>query len=116
MKQVTTREIQLNISSLLEDLPFEIVKHNRVVARVVVPSDDLQKQIDLLNAYVKELESRLAPQKLKDVIAVKCEHPGCKETATGQYEITVNDWERGDVKTKVYLCEFHKEKYGQKTV
>ena len=35
MKQVGIREAQINLSKLLQHLPFELIKYGKVVARVV---------------------------------------------------------------------------------
>lgn len=62
MNQYTTAYIQKNISSLVKnDLPFEIVIRDKVVARVFSPENDvfeeLRKTKEMLNNALSELGS-----------------------------------------------------------
>jgi antitoxin (DNA-binding transcriptional repressor) of toxin-antitoxin stability system len=55
MKQISSRELQLNLSKYLSELPIEITKYNVPIARMV----PISNQDSLKDEYIKELENRI---------------------------------------------------------
>ena len=63
MKEVSSRELQLNLGKYLDELPISITKYNVVVAKLVAPDTEVTTEyiIELENR-IKELESKLEKQ------------------------------------------------------
>lgn len=40
----------------------------------------------------------------------RCETEMCKNPSMGRYQIIVNDWEQGELKKTMNLCEYHRKK------
>jgi antitoxin (DNA-binding transcriptional repressor) of toxin-antitoxin stability system len=123
MTKVNIREFRSHLGEYLKNLPITITNRDKPIAIVYTPQDNPNKEIDLLKAYIKELESQLENnkedrvhnvepfQEYKKLILDKCEHPGCKSTAVGVFNIIIHDWELGDIKKDAYLCDKHRRHY-----
>lgn len=127
MQQYTTSQIQKSISTLVKDLPFEIIIRGVVVAKVVAP-DDVSSDT---KAYIEYLESQLGIKeevttdvttkpsiddlrKMIDIggkeekyLPVRCRwHLGCNEMSVALAEHGY--WEDGEWMSKQdHLCQKH---------
>ena len=73
MKKVTTRAVQLDISGLLKELPFEITRYGKVVAVVRAPGAENEalksclEQLALNRKMAKELDAESKVAKKEDL-------------------------------------------------
>jgi len=73
MKKVTTRAVQLDISGLLKELPFEITRYGKVVAVVRAPGAENEalksclEQLALNRKMAKELDAGSKVAKKEDL-------------------------------------------------
>jgi len=73
MKKVTTRAVQLDISGLLKELPFEITRYGKVVAVVRAPGAENEalksclEQLALNRKMAKELDAESKTAKEEDL-------------------------------------------------
>lgn len=112
MRQIQARILRMTLKKQLENLPFEIIKHGKVVALVskgnIQNQSEDQKQIVLLKSYILELEKKLKNNSLPNypilpnaevdpealvsltraVTSGRCQVPFCK--LEGPYR---QDWE-----------------------
>ena len=76
MKKVTTRAVQLDISGLLKELPFEITRYGKVVAVVRAPGAENEalksclEQLALNRKMAKELNAGSKVAKKEDLSRV----------------------------------------------
>lgn len=38
---------------------------------------------------------------------IRCGFQGCRNLAIGNYELTIYDWQQGETKKTMHLCNFH---------
>ena len=73
MKKVTTRAVQLDISGLLKELPFEITRYGKVVAVVRAPGAENEalksclEQLALNRKMAKELDAGSKSEKKENL-------------------------------------------------
>ena len=73
MKKVTTRAVQLDISGLLKELPFEITRYGKVVAVVRAPGAENEalksclEQLALNRKMAKELDAEPKSEKKENL-------------------------------------------------
>lgn len=58
MQTVSIRELKSRLSYYLKHLPIKVTNWGNVVTIMYPPDVDYQKEIDLLKAYIKELENK----------------------------------------------------------
>ena len=120
MKQYTTYQIQKNISKYLLELPFEIIKFNKVVARVISPMQEtdtnevekLRKENQRLLNQLFEKEEKKEPSKptIEDLKAIAGGFKPKEITKTcfmcNKYDYTTSEraitwYEDGDEKNEI---------------
>ena len=87
MKSVTVRQLQVNLTTLLRDLPFKITRYGRVIA--VVSAEGPQPKVKKVKEEIEEIKEKpkatLFDSPFKDAKLCKhgaavglCKH-GCKK-------------------------------------
>jgi len=119
MKEVSSREIQLNLSKYLLELPIAITKYNVVVARIVgLDTGVAAEYISELEQRIKQLESNVGVSAVKSesmvvkredkYISRRCEfYRYCSELSVGTFtmgQIIDGQWKEQPFK---HLCQKH---------
>lgn len=126
MKTYTTRELQLNISKALEDLPFAITKYGNIVAVVKEADTGEQQEAEQVHKVKKVIKKSIpgANKAMQDFMANNtmlktsdtvnksgktCEVNFCRKDAVEQ-GVWVEYNETGTHKVQLWLCAEHLEK------
>jgi antitoxin (DNA-binding transcriptional repressor) of toxin-antitoxin stability system len=120
MKQVSIREAQVHLTTLLRELPVEITRRGKPVAILSSVDEDTVKNKQLKeDLTVIEKDPIVQVQEVKEaaetITAKKsgnCEAPNqrCFLPAAGQYRITLYDPDKGEIKKELDLCTKHYQK------
>lgn len=123
MRKVSIRELKSKLSANLKDLPFQVwdAKTKTVIANVslISPSDDKDRQIQLLQAKILELESSPPPYRSRDreietvapPVEGRCVIPFCR--GYGPYRTDFEVWDEtfGEMKKVLgFICPTHYKK------
>lgn len=73
MKQVSIRELQVNPSKCLEELPFEIVRYGKVVAVMIATAGDFSKHSEPKTVAAKSEPKQKREKKVESVPGL-CKH------------------------------------------
>lgn len=84
MRQVNIREFRMNMAGELGDLPFELMRNGKPIARILLPSD-IQPLIDETHKTIEKMKKKVGMSK-KSASGIKKTQEGA-EKAQAEFDI-----------------------------
>jgi hypothetical protein len=121
MQKVTVRDLRKNLSQILGDLPVEVIngKTNEVLAIIQFPEPMTEKEFAVAKEKIqgnKAMQDFMAQNTMVESNEVvnkatgkQCELPICRNEAVAQGVWVEYDFESGERRANVWLCQKHLE-------